>query len=81
MDLLKTMMANRAQMGVVSDPKPRSSRSGRRGPTKAERAKANTPGSKAMRKFIAEEKPSKKVVREHLEAMIEAECASSSDDE
>ena len=80
MDLLKTMMANRQQYGVVSDPKPRS-RSGRKGPTKTERAKANAPGSKAMRKFIADEKPSKKLVKEHLEAMIEAECASSSEDE
>jgi hypothetical protein len=34
-----------------------------------------------MRKFICEEKPSKKVVKEHLEAMIDAECASSSDEE
>jgi hypothetical protein len=80
MDLLKTMMANRQQYGVVSDPKPRS-KSGRKGPTKSERAKANAPGSKAMRKFIAEEKPSKKIVKEHLEAMIEAECASSSDED
>lgn len=78
MDLLKTMLANRTQMGVVNDPKPRSSRNGRKGPTKAERAKANAPGSKAMRKFITEEKPTKKVVKEHLEAMIDAECASSS---
>lgn len=80
MDLLKTMLANRQQNGVVSDPKPRRG-SGRKGPTKTERAKANVPGSKAMRKFIAEEKPSKKIVKEHLEAMIDAECASSSDED
>ena len=80
MDLLKTMMANRQQHGVVSDPKPRS-KSGRKAPSKSERAKANAPGSKAMRKFIAEEKPSKKIVKEHLEAMIDAECASSSEED
>jgi hypothetical protein len=34
-----------------------------------------------MRKFICEEKPSKKIVKEHLEAIIAAECASSSDED
>jgi len=33
-----------------------------------------------MRTFIIEEKPSKKVVKEHLEAIIAAECASSDED-
>jgi hypothetical protein len=80
MDLLKCMMANRASMPIVSDPKPRT-QNGRKTASKAERAKAQTPGSRAMRKFICEEKPSKKVVKEHLEAMIDAECASSSDEE
>ena len=77
MDLLKTMIANRQQMGVVSDPKPRK-QNARKGPTKAERAKENMPGSKAMRKFICEEKPGKKVVKEHLEAFL---VESSSDEE
>lgn len=79
MDLLKSMLANRAQAVKVVDPKPTGK--GRKGPSKAERAKAQTPGSRAMRKFICEEKPSKKVVKEHLEAMIDAECASSSEEE
>ena len=80
MDLLKTMIANRAQMPTVSDPKPRKSK-GRKEPTKTEKAKEQTPGSKAMRKFICEEKPPKKIVKEHLEAIIAAECASSSDED
>lgn len=82
MDLLKTMMANRAAAGVVHDPKPRTTGVGgrRRKASKAERAKAQAPGSKAMRTFICEEKPSKKVVKDHLEAIIAEECASSSDE-
>ena len=79
MDLLKTMIANRQQMGVTaaSDPKPRK-QNPRKGPTKAERAKENLPGSQARRKFICEEKPGKKVVKEHLEAFL---VESSSDEE
>jgi hypothetical protein len=79
MDLLKSMIANRQAQGVVADPKPRSQKD--RKPTKTERAGENTPGSRAMRKFIIEEKPSKKVVREHLEAIIARETESSSEDE
>jgi hypothetical protein len=33
-----------------------------------------------MRAFIIEEKPGKKVVKEHLEAIVAAECASSDED-
>lgn len=77
MDLLKTMLANRQQMPVVHDPKPRKARGGRK-ETKADRAKENTPGSKAMRKFIIEETPGKKIVKEHFEAIIARECESSS---
>jgi hypothetical protein len=40
----------------------------------------NVPGSRAMRKFICEEKPSKKVVKEHLEAIVATACESSDDD-
>ena len=79
MDLLKSMIANRANMVAVHDPKPRS-QSGRK-VSKAERAKALGAGSRSMRVFIIEEKPGKKVVKEHLEAIIAAECASSSDEE
>jgi hypothetical protein len=70
MDLLKSMIANRQATGVTShqDPKPRKQNA--RKPSKADRAKENMPGSRAMRKFICEEKPGKKVVKEHLEAFL-----------
>lgn len=72
------MIANRHAAGVVpNDPKPRKASSGRK-PSKADRAKENAPGSRQMRKFICEEKPGKKIVKEHLEAMLEE---SSSDEE
>ena len=79
MDLLKSMIANR-HAAPVHDPKPRAQRP-RKGPTKTERAAENTPGSRAMRKFIIEEKPSKKVVKEHLDAILARACESSSDEE
>ena len=77
MDLLKTMLANRSQM-TVHDPAPR--RKGGRKTTKADRAKAQSPGSRAMRSFIIDEKPGKKIVRDHLEAIIAEECASSDEE-
>ncbi len=80
MDLLKRMIVNRQEAGTVADPKPRSQR-GRKAPSKAERAKAITPGTKEMRAFICEEKPSHKIVKEHLQAIVDQECASSSDDD
>ena len=77
MDLMRTMIANRNAPGaVLNDPKPRAS--GKKKPTKADRAKENMPGSRQMRAFIVEEKPGKKIVREHLEAMM---VEDSSDDE
>lgn len=81
MDLLKSMLANRdSSVRPLSDPKPRKAR-GKKKETKADRAKAQTPGTKAMRNFIIEEKPGKKVVKEHFEGMIESLCESSSDEE
>jgi hypothetical protein len=74
------MASNRQATGVVDAPAP--PRNSRRKPlTKTERAKENTPGSRSMRKFIIDEKPSKKIVREHFDAMIDIACASSSDEE
>ena len=78
MDLLKTMMANRQAQGLVIDPKPRREVRGKK-ETKTEKAKEKEPGSKAMRYFIIEEKPSKKVVRDHFRALVELECASESE--
>lgn len=70
MDLLRSMVANRHAPGaVLNDPKPRT-QNARKGPSKADRAKENMPGSRSMRKFIIDEKPSKKIVREHLEALM-----------
>jgi hypothetical protein len=79
MDLLKSMLANRASAPVIHDPKPTRKRDGRK-PTKTDRAKEQTPGSRAMRTFILEEKPSKKVVKDHLEAIVQTECESSEED-
>ena len=79
MDLLRSMIANRQQAKVVSDPTPRREK-GRRKPSKAERAKEVPPGTKAMREFVISEKPPKKVVKDHLEAMIAHECESSSEE-
>lgn len=73
------MMANRQAQGVVNDPRP-TPRAGQKKETKTQRAETKAPGSKSMRHFIIEEKPSKKVVREHFKALIEEECASSDED-
>ena len=81
MDLLKAMVANRQMARVAPvDPAPRN-RSGRKKPSKTEQAKSIPAGTRAMRSFICEEKPPKKVVKEHLEAMIAMECESSSEED
>ena len=79
MDILKTMIANRQAAGFapVTQSVPRR---GRKPPTKTERAMENAPGSRSMRKFICEEKPSKKVVKDHLEAIVATACESSDED-
>jgi hypothetical protein len=76
MDLLKMMAANRAAMGVVKDPVP----SGQKSKPKAEKAKSHESGTKSMRHFIIEEKPGKKVVREHFKALVAEECESSDEE-
>ena len=80
MDLLKSMLANR-QVQPPVDPKPAPRSRGGRKPTKADRAKEQTPGTRAMRAFIIEEKPAKKVVKDHLDAIITRECATSSEED
>ena len=81
MDLLRAMAANRQAKGaVIDDPKP-APRKGEKKPTKAQKAKQVASGTREMRHFIIEEKPSKKVVREHFLTLIEQECVSSSEDE
>lgn len=81
MDLIKAAIANRRAAGADAQPAPKPVKNRGRGPTKAERAKANEPGSRAMRKFICDEKPAKKVVKDHIEAIIAQECESSSDED
>jgi len=77
MDLLKQMLHNREVAGV---PLPKT-----KGTPKAERTKQYRPGSKMMKNHIIEEKPGKKVVREHFEAIVQKvvdrDCASSSDED
>jgi len=70
------MVGNRHAAGTPPAPIPRRSDKKK---TKTERARENVPGSKRMREFIIEEKPSKKVVREHFDAMIEEACKEDSD--
>jgi hypothetical protein len=80
MDLLRNMIANRHLAAIPPvDPKP-ARRNGKK-PTKTDRAKEHVPGSRTMRTFIIEEKPAKKIVKDHLEAIVERECQSSSDGE
>jgi len=81
MDLLRTMIANRQAKGAdVVDPAP-APRKGEKKETKAQKAKKIRSGTREMRHFIIEEKPSKKVVKEHFIDLIEQECVSSSESE
>lgn len=81
MDLLRTMIANRQAKGAdLVDPVPAPKR-GEKKETKAQKAKKVKAGTREMRHFIIEEKPSKKVVREHFLTLIEQECVSSSDED
>lgn len=73
MDLLKSMRANREMSGLVTQMK-------NVVVTKTDPDEIAA-GSKRMRIHIYETKPSKKVVKEHLEAIISKECESSSDEE
>jgi len=73
MDLLRNMSANRQVQGLTLQMEKVSIE--KKGREKTE----GVPGSKAMRYYIIEKKPGKKVVKEHLEAIISQECESSSD--
>lgn len=81
MDLLKSMMANRQAAGMtLVDPKP-APKKGQTKESKSARAKRIASGSREMRHFIIDEKPSKKVVRDHFLTLIEQECVSSESEE
>jgi len=85
MDLLRTMASNRQAQGLESRKKEevieRPMVSSMISPMLNSMAQHKAPGSKAMRKYIIEETPAKKVVKKHLEAIITAECESSSEEE
>ena len=69
-----------AKEGAVLEPKrSKPIREGKK--TKAQRAEEHEPGTKDMRRFIIEEKPSAKVLREHINAIIERETASSDEED
>jgi hypothetical protein len=74
MDLIRQAQAKRLAMNIP----PETMSSG-----KGSKNTQSTPpkGTKAFRNFIIAEKPSKKVVMEHFEALIETECDVSSVDE
>lgn len=76
MDLLRQVAMNRAAKGVPEPPLPKP-----QGTTKKERTMKYKPGSKLMRSHIIEEKPSKKAVKEHLEALIDREVSKTLDSE
>jgi len=73
------MIANRQAQGIVHDPKP--AREMGKKVSKVAKAKEKEAGSKSMRHFIIEEKPGKKIVKEHFKAIIEEECISESDED
>ena len=85
MDLLKTMVANRQAQGLENKKKEevieKPMVANMVSPMLNNMVQHKAPGSRAMRKYIIEETPAKKVVKKHLEAIIAAECESSSDEE
>jgi hypothetical protein len=68
MDLLKSIQEHRS---IAPTGKPR----GKLVPT----ADGSGPGTRAMRYSIIEEKPSKKVMMSHIQAIITADCESDED--
>lgn len=84
MDLLRSMLDKRQAMAQIQNSplvkyEPRVVNTERK-KTKAEKAKEHIPGTKSMRRFIQEERPNTKVVREHFKALME-EAESDSDEE
>ena len=85
MDLLRNMAQKRQEMMLIQNSplvkyEPQTYKTDRK-KTKTEKAKEHIPGTKGMKKFIQEERPNNKVVREHLRAIIDNITASSSDEE
>jgi hypothetical protein len=83
MDLLRMIQQNRqAQIEVKKAPvEERSKMKKVRGtPSSLPQPAEDVPGTKMNRLKIIEDKPSKKKVKEHLEALIAFECESSDED-
>lgn len=82
MDLLKQMMENRKMAGLTMQMEKTtiSTRSESISKTKSEKEEIER-GSRRFRRFIIENKPGKKDVKEHLQAIVDAECESSSEEE
>ena len=83
MDLLKNMIQKRQEQALIQNHplvkyEPVQVNVGKK-KTKTEKAKEIPPGTKAMKRFIIEERPSCKVVREHFKVLMEED--ESSDDE
>ena len=83
MDLLRMIQQNRQAQAEVSKaplqerPKLKKTRGT---PSGLPQPSEEVPGTKSYRRMIIEEKPSKKVVREHIESLIVFECESSDED-
>lgn len=83
MDLLKMIAQNRQAQAEVKKapveerPKMRKTRGTA---SNLPQPSEEVPGTKSYRRMIIEEKPSKKVVREHIESLIVFECESSDED-
>lgn len=83
MDLLKMIQQNRAAQAQVQkapvEDRPKMKKV-RGTPTSLPKPTEDVPGTKSYRRMIIEDKPSKKKVKEHLEALIAFECESSDED-
>lgn len=83
MDLLRMIHQNRqAQAQVQKAPveeRPKMKKV-RGTPSSLPQPTEDVPGTKSYRRKIIEDKPSKKKVKEHLEALIAFECESSDED-
>ena len=82
MDLLKMIAANRQTQAQVQkapvEERPKMSKI-KGTPSGLVKPAENVPGTKSYRNMIIEDKPTKKKVKEHLEAIIAFECESSDD--
>ena len=83
MDLLKMIQQNRAAQAQVQkapvEERPKMKQV-RGTPSGLPKPSEDVPGTKTYRAMIIEDRPSKKKVKEHIEAIIAFECESSDED-